>query len=287
VTSVAPRSSGLLRHSPPWRTGVFRRPVARKLRPRRRLEEAAATSASASRPRRAPASRSLPAPCGCIRARANLAGSSPSSASRCCIAAETENGSPPLPQSSKLLGSAVQIAASYPSDSAQAPIVATTSGWLCRAASLCLPDAGSTKPTARASDIPSLAQRSSIAASRVSSALGAEYVLQSAPKVSSIASVRRPSFETRQNSIGASGPFGANGAAILSSPGLHISEPHPRTAHFTIRLLVNDRPSVASRRVRRNLFLSVHRTPPAARPCLNPLRTTRGKPFTRRTPCPD
>src|ERR1700684_3973949 len=112
-------------------------------------------------------------------------------------------------------------------------MVATTGGWLCIAKSLCRPEAGSTKPIARASAIPSLWQRLSIAASRLSSVPGAEYVLQSAPKLSSIASVSRPSSETRQNSIGKSGPLAANLAAIFRSRGSHTDDPHARTTLFT------------------------------------------------------
>src|ERR1700679_3145117 len=113
-------------------------------------------------------------------------------------------------------------------------MVATTWGWLCIAKSLCRPEAGPTKPIARASAIPSLWQRLSIAASRLSSVLGAEYVLQSAPKLSSIARVSRPSSETRQNSIGKSGPLAANLAAIFRSRGSHTDDPHARTTLFPI-----------------------------------------------------
>jgi hypothetical protein len=58
------------------------------------------------------------------------------------------------------------------------------------------------KPTPLVLSILSRSRRFSIAVLRLSQALTAEYVAQGTPKISSITSVSRPSFETRENSRG-------------------------------------------------------------------------------------
>jgi hypothetical protein len=75
-------------------------------------------------------------------------------------------------------------------------MVLTTVGWRSRAVAHRLPWREVTNPTSLGPGIRSRTRRSSIARSRSSKALVAEYVMQGAPKTSSITNVKRPSSET-------------------------------------------------------------------------------------------
>ena len=59
--------------------------------------------------------------------------------------------------------------------------------------------------------------------------------MQGAPKASSITRVKRPSPETRQNSIGKEGPVGSKSAMIERSPRSQIIEPQARTDILNLR----------------------------------------------------
>ncbi len=91
------------------------------------------------------------------------------------------------------------------------------------------------KPAPLGLGIFSRSRRFSIAASRVSKALKAEYVMQGAPKASSITRAKRPSRETRQNSTGKRGPVGSRSAMTARSLRSQTIEPQARTDILNLR----------------------------------------------------
>jgi hypothetical protein len=88
-----------------------------------------------------------------------------------------------------------------------------------------------TKPI-RFGIVTSLARKSEIASSKSILGLGTYLVETHTPFVGSMTSVKRQSVETRENSIGSTGPPSCQTPSRGSSRGSQISDPHPRIAIF-------------------------------------------------------